>query len=200
MEYPHWKYFIALDSELEIVSRYVEISQENYKTYSIQFVSLLLSACSEIDVVAKVLSRLIDPDFRPARGSFPTIIDYQNTITEKFPKFQTTKIQTPRHGIELVPWKDWEAQNTSPPWWTSYNRVKHQRDSFYKDANLENTMNAVAGLFVMVLYLYTFDERLNIEHIPAPKFFAVDQLYETGTRWANTVYYTTPDQLADATM
>ena len=199
MEYPHWKYFIALDSELEVVSRYVEISRENYKTYSIEFVSLLLSACAEIDVVAKVLCSIIDPEFRPGRGSFPSITDYQNTITGKFPNFQTTKIQTPRHGIELVPWKEWESQNTPPPWWTSYNRVKHQRNDYYKDANLENTINAVAGLFVMVLYLYTYDSRLNVEHIPAPKFFAVDQLYETGTRWANDVYYTTPDQIASDT-
>jgi len=198
MEFPHWQYFIALDSDLEIVSRYVEISQENYRTYSIQFVSLLLSACSEIDVVAKVLSKLIDPNLKPSKGTFLTILDYQKTIIGQFPEFHTTKIHIPRHGIQLIPWKQWKSKNV-PQWWTSYNSVKHQRNKFYKKANLENTINAVAGLFVMVLYLYTHNNRLNVESVPSPKFFAVDPIYKTGVRWANTVHYITPDQLANTT-
>ncbi len=33
----HWNYFIALEKDAEITSRYVEICTENEKTYSIEY-------------------------------------------------------------------------------------------------------------------------------------------------------------------
>ena len=59
----------------------------------------------------------------------------------------------PKYGIELTPWKRWENQE-NPDWWKRYNNVKHERNANFKDANLENTLNAVAGLFCLVLYYY----------------------------------------------
>lgn len=57
----HWRYFIALEQDLEGTTRYVEPAEDNFKTYSVEFTRLLLSACSEIDVVCKVLCQKIDP-------------------------------------------------------------------------------------------------------------------------------------------
>lgn len=42
----------------------------------------------------------------------------------------------------------------SPTWWQAYNRIKHHRDQHFLQANLENALNALAGLFVMVLLFY----------------------------------------------
>ena len=51
----HWNYFIALEQDLIKVSRFIEFSQENFNTYSIELAHLLLATSSEIDVVLKAL-------------------------------------------------------------------------------------------------------------------------------------------------
>ena len=196
MKYPHWQYFLVLDRDIETVSRYVEISQDNYDTYSIQFVRLLLSACSEIDVVAKILSKQVDTHFKPS-GNFPGIFDYQRTITKRFPKFHTTNILIPKYGITLTPWHKWSLANTPPIWWSCHNKVKHQRDTHYKQANLKNTINAVAGLFVMVLYLYasSHPNGLSYDAVSHPRVFDVPDNYLAGSMWKDTLFYQTPDQI-----
>ena len=51
----HWNYFLAFDSDAEKLSRYIEFTTDNFEAYSIELVRLLLSAASEVDVVAKLL-------------------------------------------------------------------------------------------------------------------------------------------------
>jgi len=43
---PHLQYFITLDSDLKETSRYVDIRPENFATFSIEFVRLLLPTVS----------------------------------------------------------------------------------------------------------------------------------------------------------
>ena len=47
----HWNYFLALDRDLEVVSRYVEFTKPNFNVYSIELAHLLFAAASEVDVV-----------------------------------------------------------------------------------------------------------------------------------------------------
>jgi len=53
----HWRQFLALEEELMQVARYIEFSEDNFNTYSIELASLLLGAGSEIDVVAKQICK-----------------------------------------------------------------------------------------------------------------------------------------------
>lgn len=63
--FPYWQVFIAIESDLERTTRYVEPNIDNYKTYSVAFAQLILSACSEIDVVSKLLCSQIDSNSDP---------------------------------------------------------------------------------------------------------------------------------------
>lgn len=49
----HWNYFLALERDLELVTRYVEFSQQNFGVYSIEFAPPFFAASAEVDVVAK---------------------------------------------------------------------------------------------------------------------------------------------------
>ena len=49
----HWNYFLALESDLGKLARFVEPTEANFRTFSLEIVRLFLAACSEIDVVAK---------------------------------------------------------------------------------------------------------------------------------------------------
>ncbi len=180
---PHWQYFITLDSDLKEASRYVDIGQENFSTFSIEFVRLLLAAGSEIDVVAKLLCCKIDPS-----KEYKIIDDYRDAIMTRFPKYYSVIIDIPQYELHLTPWQDWNC-GKNPSWWKAYNNVKHHRDSNFKDANLENTINAVAGLFVMILYLHSMDSQKKKYNNPV--LLSVEK-YNEGFEWLDQKIYVLP--------
>lgn len=63
------------------------------------------------------------------------------------------KVLLPQYGLEFQPWKSWYGED-NPAWWHAYNDVKHERSTYFRDANLENCANAISGLFAMVLYCH----------------------------------------------
>ena len=144
----HWNYFLALESDMSQIARFIEFAERNFSTHSIELAHLLLAASSEVDVVAKQICALVDPN-SPAEN----INDYHQIITTRISEFSSEEIFIPRHGITLVPWTNW-ANESSPFWWKSYNHVKHKRALYFEEANLKNALNALAALLVAVFYFY----------------------------------------------
>jgi hypothetical protein len=85
----------------------------------------------------------------------------------------------PRFGLTLTPWDEWTKPNGVPFWWNAYNKIKHHRDSDYHKAALKNALNSVAGLFVMVPYLYK-DKAKQGELLPSPQLLRVDDIHYGG--------------------
>lgn len=146
--FPHWQYFLALESDLGATTRYVEPVRDNFRSYSIEFARILLSAGSEVDVVAKALCRQID-----ASSNARNVVHYREKIRSSYPRFPTMRVVVPRFGFLFEPWREWENEE-APSWWRHHNNVKHERATHFRDANLDNAFHAVAGLFCLVLYLY----------------------------------------------
>lgn len=144
----HWNYFIALEQDLAKVSRFIEFSELNFETYSIELAHLLLAASSEVDVVLKALCNLKNPN-----KNHGNIDQYQETIKAVLPGLINEKSFIPRYGLELKPWDNWNGDD-NPLWWRSYNNVKHERNKYFHEANLKNTINSVAALGLVVLYYY----------------------------------------------
>lgn len=144
----HWNYFIALEQDLAKVSRFIEFSEDNFNSYSIELAHLLLAASSEVDVVLKALCNLINPAV-----DHQNINHYRETVKAHLPDFVSEKCFINRYGLELEPWTNWRGEQ-NPIWWRSYNNVKHQRNQYFSEANLKNTLNAVSGLSLVVLYYY----------------------------------------------
>jgi hypothetical protein len=57
----HWDYFLAIERELEVLSRYVEFDERNFGCFSIEIARVLLAAGSEVDVICKHVCRQINP-------------------------------------------------------------------------------------------------------------------------------------------
>ncbi|WP_339898060.1 hypothetical protein [uncultured Gilvimarinus sp.] len=144
----HWNYFIALEQDLAKVSRFIEFSEANFNAYSIELAHLLLAASSEVDVVLKALCNLKNPAI-----DHQNINQYRETIKAGLPDLIVERCFINRYGLDLEPWSNWQGEQ-NPIWWRSYNRVKHQRDEHFSEANLKNTINAVSGLSLVVLYYY----------------------------------------------
>jgi len=98
----HWNYFLALESDLDRASRFIEFSESNFNAYSIELAHLLLATCSEIDVVLKALCQI-----KNTRRKHWTIDNYQETVAKHFPQLTNEQIQIPRFGLSLQPFENW---------------------------------------------------------------------------------------------
>lgn len=147
----HWNYFLALERDLEMASRYVEFSERNYEAYSIEFAHLLFAAASEVDVVAKLLCQGLQPS-EPRSN----INDYRSILMLSFPDLPSSQIFVPRYGLTLTPWDNW-ASLENPVWWKSYNKVKHERDAYFDQATLKNALNALGALLTLMLHYYSYE-------------------------------------------
>lgn len=189
MSLPHWEYFLAIESDLERCSRYVEFCSDNYCTYSLEFARIIMASCSEFDTVIKLLCKSIEPCKNP-----DTILAYYPILSSKYPNFTSYEMYIPRYKISLQPWKDWNSKG-SPYWWSKgYNKIKHERDKYYRSACLYNTLNAVSGLLCGILYYYNacFSDVEGIDSRQAPRLFVPKDpsgILSSGTFWP----YYTPD-------
>ena len=166
----HWNYFLALEKDLENLSRYIEFCQSNFDCYSLDMARILLASASEVDVVAKQLCRKLNPD-SPADN----IHQYRNEIKIEYPQILDFKVNIPRYGLTLIPWLNWNQNEGVPIWWSAYNKVKHHRNIDFKKANLKNVLNTVAGLFVITLYLYK-EKAERAELIPVQSLLRVSEV------------------------
>lgn len=146
--YIHWNYFLALESNLENLSRYIEFIEPNFNTYSIELAHLLLASSSEIDVVIKELCTLIAPGEKR-----DNINDYRQIIKAALPKFINEPIYINRYGISVSPWNNWNG-DANPDWWRSYNNVKHERNLYFDQANLGNAIRSIGALLIVNYYYY----------------------------------------------
>jgi len=162
----HWNYFLSLEQEVIALSRYIEICDKNSSTYSIELMKLLFSASSEVDVIAKIICKRINK-----KSKAKNIYHYRLAITKEFPKLSIQEVSMPLYGMELKPWSNW-SQSKTPKWWDAYNNVKHERNNYYHEANLKNTLNAIAALYVMLLYFH-IDLAQNGTLSPSPEIFTI---------------------------
>jgi len=165
---PHWNYLLAIERDLDTLSRYVEFDRRNFKCFSIEIARVLLAAGAETDVVCKQICKTANPTSKANN-----IHDYRKEVTAAFPGITKFGVQVSRFGLNLRPWDEWRKPNGVPPWWTAYNKTKHERSSEYHRANLKNALNAVAGLFVAALHLYPLKARLG-ELVPSPQLLRPD--------------------------
>jgi hypothetical protein len=149
----HWNYYLALEKDLEVVSRYIEFVEPNFAVYSIELARLLFAAASETDVVAQRLCKFTSPDLCKTEMN---INDYKAILKASLPTVIDTEVFVPRYGLSFKPWINW-AGDENPKWWRSYNKVKHNRDESFDQATLQNVLNALGALLILTLNFYSFE-------------------------------------------
>ena len=142
----YWSYFLAIERDLETLSRYVQFTTENIATYSVEMARILLSAGSEADVLLRAICRKLYPAKKPA-----SINAYFEIVSKHSPNILKFEATLPRWGIHVRPWETWE-KGSPPDWWQSHNKVKHHREEHFHRANLLRTIESVAAVYVLNLY------------------------------------------------
>jgi len=162
----YWDYFLSIESDLENCSRYVDICENNFETYSIEFAKIIMIAASEIDSVCKEFCKLIDPTKKPDR-----IKKYADIILSKYPNIIEMEIVLPNYNISRRPFENW-SNTSSPNWWKNNTDIKHNRTEYFYKANLVNSIDSVGGLLILLLYYYFHNngcKKLDIDFGQIPK-------------------------------
>jgi hypothetical protein len=116
--------------------------------YSIELAHILISAASEVEVLMKQICKMLAPDWRREH-----VDDWRTIIQYKLSSLIGEEVSIDRFGLSFKPWESWH-ETANPDWWTMHNKVKHERDSFYSQANLQNAINAVSALLLTAVYYY----------------------------------------------
>ena len=177
----HWNYLLALDGDAAILSRYIEFAPDNYDTYSIELGRLLMAAAAEVDVAAKLACAHV-----PGSGKADNILDYQRILAAARPRLPTYPVSIHRFGLALTPWSNWTVPSV-PDWWTAYNKVKHERGTHFRLANLKHTLNALSALHVMLIY--AFPAEASEGSLVPPSLLSIPDNAHDG--WSHMGTYTT---------
>lgn len=148
----HWNYFLAIESDIKTLSRWIELTENNYSTYSIEIARLLITTGSEIDVSAKLLAKLIDNNKNTDNLG---LSGCGQIIRKYYTRFYQADVFLRKHELQFKPWLAWECSSKqSPNWWDAYNDIKHHRNTNFSNANLENLLNAMAALFQLEITIF----------------------------------------------
>lgn len=155
----YWNYYKQLEDDFFLCIPYCEIDVDNDRTYSIKYLQLLLSICSEIDTICKVFCKEIDEKIDINTCG---IQEYIDILPKRYPAFPKEEIRFV--GIEYRTMQSWKSieKGFPPNWWVAYNKVKHHRDKVengkinYKLANQKNVADSLAALYALIEYWAAF--------------------------------------------
>lgn len=179
----YWKYYRYLEDDFLATEKYVAYDDYNFKTYSTEYIKIIQMTCAEIDVICKVFSKLLEPNFKG-----DTLSHCCKTITQTYPDFTKEEVLfKPIKEKPLIPWDKWTwKENTNrngkksvtgdnPQWWRDHNQVKHNRTikENYKKASLRNTILSLAALFQVESYIYKYLAGKNVIAINHSKLFTM---------------------------
>ena len=162
----HLEYYLAVESDLDRCSRFVDFSTNNFKTHSLEFARIIMAASAEIDAIAKEFCKSINP-----QSSADNILKYAAEIIPAHPNITNIEIVAPRHNIKFKPWDGWST-SASPFWWRANN---------VEEANLENAIAAANGLLSIILYYYKQKngKQIELSVLDGPKLFCVTDMSQS---------------------
>jgi hypothetical protein len=151
----YWDYFLMLEDEFLAIEKVIPIDEINKDTYSLYYMNLYFSICSEIDVLFKIFIKYNEwYNF----NKDDNIQKYKEIINQKIPDFKN-KIIIFSIDKEIKPFENWNNDGKLI-WWDNYNDIKHNRTfksnniENYKKANQENIINAFAALYQIEMYFF----------------------------------------------
>ena len=186
----YWSYYLELEERMEETRRYIEYDENNFKTYSSNYLMLFQAVCSEIDVVGKELAAYFNTGFDNENGTksinrwwyeiqdnLPDVfreIEFSNSYRlnpwDKYRVVKTLSVQN-RNGkkititnYNLQPKGEGIAYAT-PKWWNAYNKVKHKRLKADDDGinyKKANLLNLSNAFAALYLLEFEFMKKIGI--------------------------------------
>jgi len=153
-----WFLYLKLEREFIETTSYVALETVHENVWSEKFGELLIRIGSSVgsffNLVASSKSldkeRTVTKLRKRMEKESPSITDFRKAFN---PVFQLSSVEVEAsYGLtyygELQPFKGFERK--APNWWEAHNKLKHEFfEKLEERATLQNTINALAGLFIL---------------------------------------------------
>lgn len=162
-----WPIYQKLEEEFKELSYYISIDRKQLKTYSIKIADLILRTVAECENIASAICKNNKMKFIDKKGHIRKSVYFNEYIDELNKVFKLDKklvnpifnnIDSSAFDCKLRPFRKETLKVSGKekeiiPWYNAYNKIKHDRVKNYKQANLENLITSLAGLFMLNIYL-----------------------------------------------
>ncbi|WP_063564031.1 hypothetical protein [Paenibacillus sp. O199] len=154
--------FLQIEKEMIKTFDYVEPNNNNLKTNSIRFASIIRESCNLFELVSReVYINLFEvPDEKRINIfnylSLDGIMNFSNVCLSS--PYIPSMIDDKHKFLpfkELIKWDKSSPVNSKflPKWWSVYNKIKHSNDGI-DNATLENALLSVGGVYVLINGVY----------------------------------------------
>jgi len=174
-----WFIYSKLEKEFIETTPYVALETVHKNVWSEKYGELLIRICSSLgsffdlmvnstsldeEITAKTLRERIEKKRQKQPDWSPTIADFRKTFNPIF-KLSSAEVEA-SYGLtnygNLKPFKGFGKR--SPSWWDAHNKLKHKFfEKLEERAKLQNTINALAGLFLLNI-LHKENQQYLIRH------------------------------------
>lgn len=178
--------YINIERDLRKIFDFIEPDEVNKDVFSFELYSLLLRACTEVELNCKLI--LMANGAKPIKKHF-TMEDYKKLeLSSLLSKYTATfnnwrrrnKATQQLEYIDIVfqPFASFSRSIAkAPDWYEAYNAVKHNREENLEKASLENCMNAVAGVLIL-LYSQFGSQCIETYNEAGKLYFCEDDSYD----------------------
>jgi hypothetical protein len=167
----------ALIQQLEQICRVVHPRETNFKAYGHEIRNVLILACTELESQWKAI---LGAHKAPAENT----MHYVKLCSAM--KLAEYAVEFPYYPwmTERGPFVGWQHGTKDLPWYGAYNGVKHNRDSNFHQASLDNAFDALTAFFIMLCAQYGWDFALTGD-AAARAFFRL----KASPRWSPSEFY-----------
>ncbi|MFL5614853.1 MAG: hypothetical protein ACJ796_14415 [Gemmatimonadaceae bacterium] len=145
---------MLIQNDLHRLFEFIEPADKNLNAYSFRTHELLLRSCVEVEANCKAI--LTENGYQQNRNL--TMNDYRKlNATHRLSSYEIILPVWNGQSSVRKPFAAWSA-GEGLPWYGAYNATKHDRYSVFHEANLEQTIDAVAGLLVLLSAQFHTDD------------------------------------------
>ena len=140
----YWAYYLMLEDRFIHTIMYVELSEENFNTFSNEYAGLLQIIGAEIDSFFKVFCGFGQSDTK-------NIKDYAEYIFSEEPDVISQEIVICHADLTVEPFEGWERDRPKQTlfWWQVYDNIKHGRAENKRNASQKCVLYALSALFTL---------------------------------------------------
>lgn len=152
-----------LFEELENVFKVVEPTSTNIKIiYGYKIRDIILLACTQIDSMWNNI--FISNDFNPKLPNTNDYYQFQSIL--KLNEYSLYLSKYKGLGV-FSPFSKWAKNRPtqSLKWYCNYNETKHDNETNFKKATLENAVNAVTAVAILIYAQYGENEKFDYDRV-----------------------------------
>jgi hypothetical protein len=144
---------LKAEDALQEALLHVPYCDEHRDVSSPTFTQIILDAASQVDSVWKATAHLLSPSSASDRTNIRDHFDQFGSLVAK----QQAVFFGGAAPCMIHPFQGWQSGYTPLAWWEAYNALKHDRFSNQTEGKLDHAVNAVAALFLSVVYTGSCD-------------------------------------------